>query len=133
MKAAAENARGDSAAAAVFAHEASRLEGEMAVAFGPPFVDWPAAEMLGELLLDGHKYAESAAAFELELSRARQRTRSLLGLAQAQEKLGNTSAATFTLQKLAVIWHEADEPVKALLGELAIRDAEPGTEQEKSN
>jgi len=133
MKAGVENARGDYAAAAVFASEASRLEGEMAVAFGPPFVDWPSAEMLGELLLDDHKYAESAAAFELELSRARQRTRSLLGLVQAEKKLGNTAAAKFALQKLAVIWHGADDTIKALLGELAISDAEPGTEQEKNN
>jgi len=133
MKAGIENARGDHAAAAGFASEASRLEGEMAVAFGPPFVDWPAAEMLGELLLDGQKYSESAAAFELGLSRARQRTRSLLGLAQAQEKLGNTAAATFTLQKLAIIWHKADRSVKAILGDLAVRDAEDSTGQEPAN
>ncbi len=29
------------------------LEGEMPYAFGPPFVDWPSSELLGELLLKG--------------------------------------------------------------------------------
>jgi hypothetical protein len=133
MKAGVEIARGDYAAAAVFATEANRLEGEMAVAFGPPFVDWPAAEMLGEVLLDGHKYAESAAAFELALSRARQRTRSLLGLAQAEGKLGNIAAETFALEKLALIWHNADASVKAMLGALATRNAEDSTGQEPIN
>ncbi len=133
MQAGVEIARSDYAAAVVHATEASRLEGEMPVAFGPPFVDWPAAEMLGELLMENQQYAESAAAFQLELSRARQRTRSLLGLAQAQEKPGNSAAAMFTLAKLAVIWHQADESVKAVLGDMAIEDAELGIEQEKSD
>jgi len=130
MQAGVEIARGDYAAAAVFAAEASRLEGEMPAAFGPPFVDWPAAEMLGEILLASDRFADAAAAFELGLTRARQRTRSLLGLAQAQEGSGNTVAANFTMQKLAIIWHKADASVKAILGDHAIKDAVSSAGQE---
>ena len=129
MLAGIEIARGDHAAAAVFAAEANRLEGEMPAAFGPPFVDWPAAEMLGEILLASDRFADAAAAFELSLTRTRQRTRSLLGLAQAQAQLGNHAAANFTMQKLAGIWRNADPSVKAILGDHVIKDADGGTGQ----
>ncbi len=95
-----EFARGESQQAARYAAEASRLEGEMPYAFGPPFVDWPSAELLGEMLLDARKYADAEAAFKLELRRARLRANSLNGLAAALEKQGKVAEAAYYGQKL---------------------------------
>jgi hypothetical protein len=95
-----EFARGESQNAARYAAEASRLEGEMPYAFGPPFVDWPSAELLGEMLLDARKYADAEAAFKLGLERARLRANALKGLVTALEKQGKTSEAGFIQQKL---------------------------------
>jgi len=112
IMAAIEYARGETAQAVRFAQEASRLEGEMPFSFGPPFVDLPSAEYLGELLLGARKYAEAAAAFGLQLERSRQKSWSLLGLARAQAGLGNEAEARFTREKLNRIWAGADEKVK---------------------
>ncbi len=95
-----EFARGESQQAARYAAEASRLEDEMPYAFGPPFVDWPSAELLGEMLLDARKYAEAEAAFKLELKRARLRANSLQGLATALHKQGKETEAVYYQEKL---------------------------------
>ncbi len=112
MLAGIEFARGEAAAAAALAAGASQLEGEMPYAFGPPFVDWPAAELHGEMLLHAGKYADAADAFELQLRRARLRVRSLQGLARAQFRLGREAEAEYTRHKLATLWHDADKPVQ---------------------
>jgi hypothetical protein len=98
-----EFARGESQQAAQFAAEASRLEGEMPYSFGPTFVDWPSAELQGELLLDSRKYADAEAAFKTQLIRARLRARSLEGLAEALEKQGKEAEANYSRKKLRLI------------------------------
>jgi len=112
LLAAVEYARGESALAVRFASEASRLEGEMPFSFGPPFVDLPAAEYLGDLLLESRKYADAVTAYDIQLERSRQKSRSLLGLAQAQAKLGNEAEARYTGERLDRIWAGADEAAK---------------------
>lgn len=124
MLAGIENARGETLAAATFAREASRLEGAMPFAFGPPFIDWPAAELLGDLLMKARKYADAAEAFEVQLKRARLRTRSLVGLVSAEERMDRPAAARYSLEKLAAIWQEADPGVKAVLETLLVSLAE---------
>jgi len=114
LLAAAEYSRGESALAVRHASEASRLEGEMPFSFGPPFVDLPAAEYLGDLLLGSHKYADAIVAYEIQLERSRQKSRALLGLARAQAKLGNEAEARYTRDKLDRIWAGADQAVKRL-------------------
>lgn len=98
-----EFARGESQQAARNAAEASRLEGEMPYAFGPPFVDWPSAELLAEMLLDARRYADAEAAFKLQLKRARLRARALKGLATALEKQGKEAEAVYYQKKLQQI------------------------------
>jgi len=83
LKAAEARARGNLEQAIGYAREASRLEGEMPFSFGPPFVDLPAAEYFGELLLGAGHRDRAAAAFELQLQRSRGKTRARRGLAQA--------------------------------------------------
>jgi len=112
LLAAMELARGESTLAVHHASEASRLEGKMPFSFGPPFVDLPAAEYLGDVLLGSRKYPDAVIAYEIQLERSRQKSHSLLGLAQAQAKLGNEAEARFTREKLERIWSNADEAVK---------------------
>jgi tetratricopeptide (TPR) repeat protein len=112
MLAAIEYARGETALAVRFAEDASRMEGEMPFSFGPPFVDLPSAEYLGELLLGSRKYDNAVSAFGVQLTRSRQKSRVLLGLAQAQAGLGNEAEARFTREKLNRIYAGADEAVK---------------------
>jgi hypothetical protein len=112
LLAAVEYARGESTLAIRHASEASRLEGEMPFSFGPPFVDLPAAEYLGDLLLGSHKYTDAVIAYEIQLERSRQKAHSLLGLAKAQAERGNEAEARYTREKLDRIWSSADAAVK---------------------
>jgi hypothetical protein len=100
LRAAVEMARGEMAVAAGHAREASELEGRMPYSFGPPFVDLPSAEFLGDLLLAARKYDEAAAAYTLQLERSRLKTRSLEGLTQALERLGREREAAYHRSRL---------------------------------
>ena len=91
------HASGDSGNALKHAREASRLEGEMPYSFGPPFVDFPSAQMLGELALDSGDYDEAAAAFAEQLLRSRLKAQALTGLAQAERARGNDEAANYAM------------------------------------
>jgi hypothetical protein len=86
-------AKGDTDGMLNHAREASRLEGAMPYSFGPPFVDMPSAQLLGELALEREYAAESAAAFAEQLKRSRLKSQALLGLAQAERAGGNAAAA----------------------------------------
>ena len=88
---------GDTGNALKFARDARRLEGEMPYSFGPPFVDFPSAQMLGELSLDNGKYDEAAAAFTEQLLRTRLKARALTGLARAERARGNDEAADYAM------------------------------------
>ena len=103
LQAAVEMARGEMAAAVTHAREASRLEGEMPFSFGPPFVDLPAAEFLGDLLMASRKYADAAGAYELQLERTRLKPLALEGLARAQQQLGRDADARYTRSRLEKI------------------------------
>jgi tetratricopeptide (TPR) repeat protein len=106
-----EAAKGDYASAIKFAQDASRLEGELPRAFGPPFVDLPSAQLLGDLYLAAGEYQNAVAAYQLELERNRQRTAALKGLIAANNELGNEAEANYYRNKLALIWHLADGAV----------------------
>jgi len=127
MLAGIEIARGEYLAAANYASEANRLEGEMPFAFGPPFVDWPAAELLGETLFNGHKYVDAANAYEVQLKRTRLRSSSLLGLAGSQLKAGRDADARYAVEQLRIIWREADSALKTNLDSLAEAAQPDGT------
>jgi tetratricopeptide (TPR) repeat protein len=116
MLAAGEMSKGEKALAVRHASEASRMEGEMPFSFGPPFVDLPSAEMLGELLMSSRKFKEAAEAFETQLERSRQRSSTLLSLAMVQERLGKQAEAAYRRQKLEQIWRNADPEVKEAAG-----------------
>jgi hypothetical protein len=112
LRAAKEYARGNMGQAARIASEASELEGKMPASSGPPYVDLPSAEYLGDLLLGSRKYAEAEEAYALQLERSRQKSHALRGLEKAQAALGKESAANYTRAKLKRIWSGADEAVE---------------------
>ena len=88
LQASLARAQGNGTAALEHAREASRLEGAMPYSFGPPFVDYPSAQMLGELALDLGQYEEAAAAFTEQLKRSRNKTQAVDGLARAEQASG---------------------------------------------
>jgi hypothetical protein len=100
LQAAVELARGERSSAAVLAREASELEGAMPYSFGPPYVDLPSAEFLGDLLLGSGRMEDAVSAFELQLERSRLKRRPLEGLIAALEALGREAEAAYHKARL---------------------------------
>jgi tetratricopeptide (TPR) repeat protein len=111
LMAAVELAKGDAGRAILFAREASALEGKMPYSFGPPFVDLPSAEYLGEILLGAHKYSEAVEAFDIQLERTRLKPRALLGQLRASEGAGQQARAEYARARLSVLLRQADKDV----------------------
>ena len=80
--------------------KAAEAEGAMALEFGPPIVEKPSHELLGDELLALGRPAEAEAAYRAALARAPGRTRSLEGLLRAQQAQGQTAAAEQTRAQL---------------------------------
>lgn len=78
---------GDADAAIEIARQAAEAEAAMPLEFGPPHVDKPTYELLGELLLAANRPAEARAAFETALSRTPERAQSEAGLRAAEAEL----------------------------------------------
>jgi len=110
-----EYARGNLARAVDFAVAASRQEGEIPFSFGPPFVDYPAAEFLGDILLASRRFPEAEIAYETQLERSRQKSRALLGLSMALAGLDREAGAAYARQKLDRIWHDADDAARSAI------------------
>ncbi len=70
--------------AITLARQAAAAEQAMPYEFGPPFVDKPAFELLGEVLLMAGRYEDSRNAFRIALSRNPERAASRNGLALTQ-------------------------------------------------
>jgi tetratricopeptide (TPR) repeat protein len=88
IRASLARAEGDSDTALEYARQASRLEGEMPFSFGPPFVDYPSAQFVGELAFELGNYEEAAAAFREQLKRSRRKSQAMEGLARAEKAMG---------------------------------------------
>lgn len=92
--------------------ETAAAEDRLPFAFGPPFIDKPAHELLGEALLDIGQPREAQAAFEKALSRTPERTpertAALVGLMKAAAMLGDAAREAEIQARLEAIWHRAD-------------------------
>jgi predicted negative regulator of RcsB-dependent stress response len=64
--------------------EAAAAEAAMAIEFGPPFIDKPADELLGDVLLALGRGKEAIEAYDVALKRAPNRALSVAGLARAK-------------------------------------------------
>ena len=78
---------GDADGAVAIAREAAEAETAMPFEFGPPYVDKPTYELLGELLLRAGRADEARAAFETALSRTPKRAQAEVGLRAAEAEL----------------------------------------------
>ncbi len=100
--------------ALALAREAVEAEDAMSFDFGPPDIVKPSHEMLGEMLLAANHPAEAQVQFEASLARAPRRAQSLLGLARAATKAGDTTHAASAYAQLREIWSGADTEVVGL-------------------
>jgi tetratricopeptide (TPR) repeat protein len=71
--------------------------------FGPPSLDKPANELLGEVLLEQGHAKEACAAFESAQTLAPGRGQSLIGLSKCARQLGNTEVADNADARLAKV------------------------------
>jgi tetratricopeptide (TPR) repeat protein len=83
-------------------------ETAMPFEFGPPFVELPSYELLGDLLLQTGNAAQARDAFQLALQRTPERTSCLSGLARAETASGNVTAGREIDARLRQIHHAAD-------------------------
>ena len=99
--------------------EAARAEDAMSFEVGPPGIVKPSHELLGELLLEIGRPAESRKQFDAALARAPGRALSLLGLARAATGSGDHATARQSYDELQKVWHRAD-PGLGELKEIAV-------------
>jgi tetratricopeptide (TPR) repeat protein len=87
---------------------ATAIEEEMSPPSGPPSLIKPSHELFGEILLSANRPKEAAEQFGIALLRQPNRARSLLGIARAAAKSGDTKAALEAYSKLVRQWNQAD-------------------------
>jgi hypothetical protein len=80
-------ARGDLEGGISILRDAAAEEEKIPLMFGPPFIDKPTLELLGELLLEAKRPAEARDAFERALVRTPGRVAATRGLAEAEAAL----------------------------------------------
>ena len=95
--------RGETDEALVLMMSASEAESSQPMYYGPPHVPKPSNELTGEMLLSLGRPEEAIVYFTESLNRSTARTQSLLGLARAQEAIGDPKAAE-TWQMLESNW-----------------------------
>jgi tetratricopeptide (TPR) repeat protein len=95
--------RGETDEALVLMMSAAEAESSQPMYYGPPHVPKPSSELTGEMLLSLGRAEEAITYFTESLNRSTARTQSLLGLARAQEALGDPQAAE-TWQALETNW-----------------------------
>ena len=108
--------RGKSEEAVALLRQAAAREDALPFSFGPPAVDKPSHELLGEVLLELRRPAEARREFELALARTPGRSLTLLGLARASRAAGDSAAAAAAYRQLLTNWRRAD-PAFRTVGE----------------
>jgi tetratricopeptide (TPR) repeat protein len=96
-------ARGRADRAVATLRRAADAEDAMPFEFGPPFVDKPARELLGEMLLQQGRADDARREFEAALSRAPERIALLAGLEKAARAAGDADAAGRAASRLRAI------------------------------
>ena len=99
--------------------EATTLETERPLNFGPPFPAKPAPELYGEALLSLDRPAEALAQFNTTLERYPDRALSLWGKARAAAQANKPEVAEAARATLTAQWDEADASVRRRLNALA--------------
>ncbi len=94
---------------------AAAFEETLPFEFGPPSIDKPAYELLGEVLLAANRPIDARAAFERALARTPERTAALAGLMKAAAASGDARKAAELKARLQAIWRRADRKVSDAL------------------
>ena len=106
-----QEAQGQARQAVEALRAAATTEENLPFEFGPPFIEKPSYELMGEVLLRMNNAKDARAAFEKALARTPGRTTALAGLMHAAEKLGDGQKAAEIRARLQAIWHRADRPM----------------------
>jgi tetratricopeptide (TPR) repeat protein len=114
--------RGSKDDAVALLRSAAQREDALPFMFGPPMIEKPSRELLGEVLLQIGRPADARHELELSLKRTPGRSVALLDLARADAASGDSAAARAAYQQLGANWHRADPTIPAL-GE--VRGAAP--------
>jgi hypothetical protein len=94
--------------------QAEAQEEQMSPPSGPPELLKPVAELFGEILLLAGRGPEAKREFQACLLREPNRARSLLGLARAETRSGNTAAAVAAYANFLSLWSRADPQLPEL-------------------
>ena len=89
--------------------EATAIESSRPLEYGPPSITQPSHELYGHVLSTLNKPGEAIEQYEIALQRAPRRSRSLAGLAEAAEAMGNTATREAACGELESIHASADE------------------------
>ena len=108
-------AEGNGEKAVDLARQATQMQASMPFRYGPPRISKPTAELLGDVLLELGDNEQAALAYEDQLTRSQLRTNSLLGLARAAARIGDTAKSRHAYELLKDIWHSADATAPALV------------------
>ncbi len=104
----AANGKQDEAIALL--EKAAAAEQAMAFEFGPPAVEKPSFELLGDQLMAAGRAADAETAYRTALEHTPGRSRTLEGLLAAQKKLGKTEEAARTAELLERYQPRHSEP-----------------------
>jgi tetratricopeptide (TPR) repeat protein len=106
--------RGNKDDAVALLRRAAAEEDAIPFVFGPPEVEKPSHELLGETLLAMGRVAEARREFQLALARTPGRSLTLLDLARASHAIGDSAAASAAYKQLVSNWHRADAVTDAV-------------------
>ncbi len=95
--------RGRSKEGLALLSEAAAGERASPMEFGPPSLDKPANELLGEVLLELGRAKEACTAFEAAQVMAPGRGQSLIGLSKCARQIGSTEVADSADARLAKV------------------------------
>jgi tetratricopeptide (TPR) repeat protein len=109
------SADGDQTKAIALLQEAATREKAMPPTFGPPKVVKPAAELLGDIMVEVGRTDEAVMAYTAQLERTPRRAAALLGLARAARASNDMAISAEAHRELALIWRSADEDVRKFL------------------
>jgi tetratricopeptide (TPR) repeat protein len=111
MRAVIAATRGQTDSAVTLALEAARMEDALPIEFGPPLIPKPTHELAGEILLDAGRAKEAQREFGRALDLAPGRSRSLLGLARAAARAGDSRVSGAAARQLLHNWRSAGQDV----------------------
>jgi len=111
IRAALMSARGRTDSAVALILEAARQDDALPVEFGPPRLPKPPRELAGEILLAAGRHLEAQREFTRALEQMPGRSRTLVGLARAAARSGDTDVAASAAGQLLRNWHSSDASV----------------------